>query len=721
MEKINEKSVKAPSLAERGLAIVKKAAAPAVYAAVGFAVSLFSGAVPTGIAVAAGMPMTAKASAFFIGAAAGYILAGAPETAVAAAVLLLLRAVVKKKGREAGKLYTSAAVFCFLFAAKTAAEAGEGITVTGLLLTAASAALAAAMTAVGAFAFDENAKKETRAAAVAVTVSALAASLFGFEFGWFSLGYAASVFIVLTAARSGGVTAATVYGTALGAVGAAVSGSLTPLAALSTSGLAAGLLSASGKLLPALASVAAAGLFALFGGDPVAALTGASAAGAAFIILPEKALRAVGTAIYAEGIKRSGAEAAAVFTARERLKGLSKGITEAADIMESGDRAKDIAAATVAVEKLACDGCGKKYACYGRLYDETADEVGAAVREAFYGEKSEKSERLRMRCERAERLFGALTEMAEKREKRSAEGKRFAAEAVKETERMIASVKDDEALEGYLRSKGEKCPSVATVSENGIKKTVLSGYSASLPEGKRLENELSEACGAKMRVVSRVEGDGYRITAVRAPRLSAFFAGAVKGKDGNALCGDSIVHFSTPEGRYYAAISDGMGSGAAAKADSSMTVNLLKCLLTKNFDGKTAMRAVNSAMRSSGPDASFATVDMLALNLHNGAAEFIKAGAAPSFVRRGDAVFEITSSTLPAGLSSGGEYDRTRFTLKKGDVVVMMSDGVYEGTESVKDEILRMKRLPPAEMCRRLVEAGGDDDRSAAVIVIGAA
>ncbi|MBQ3824217.1 MAG: hypothetical protein II808_03300, partial [Clostridia bacterium] len=83
---------------------------------------------------------------------------------------------------------------------------------------------------------------------------------------------------------------------------------------------------------------------------------------------------------------------------------------------------------------------------------------------------------------------------------------------------MIASVKDDDALEGYLRSKGEKCPSVATVSENGIKKTVLSGYSASLPEGKRLENELSEACGAKMRVVSRVEGDGYRITAVRAPR-----------------------------------------------------------------------------------------------------------------------------------------------------------------------------------------------------------
>ncbi|MBQ3824216.1 MAG: hypothetical protein II808_03295 [Clostridia bacterium] len=415
MEKINEKSVKAPSLAERGLAIVKKAAAPAVYAAVGFAVSLFSGAVPTGIAVAAGMPMTAKASAFFIGAAAGYILAGAPETAVAAAVLLLLRAVVKKKGREAGKLYTSAAVFCFLFAAKTAAEAGEGITVAGLLLTAASAALAAAMTAVGAFAFDENAKKETRAAAVAVTVSALAASLFGFEFGWFSFGYAASVFIILTAARSGGVTAATFYGTALGAVGAAVSGSLTPLAALSTAGLAAGLLSASGKLLPALASVAAAGLFALFGGDPVAALTGASAAGAAFIILPEKALRAVGTAIYAEGIKRSGAEAAAVFTARERLKGLSKGITEAADIMESGDRAKDTAAATEAVEKLACDGCGKKYACYGRLYDETADEVGAAVREAFFGEKSEKSERLRMRCERAERLFGALTEMAEKR------------------------------------------------------------------------------------------------------------------------------------------------------------------------------------------------------------------------------------------------------------------------------------------------------------------
>ena len=62
--------------------------------------------------------------------------------------------------------------------------------------------------------------------------------------------------------------------------------------------------------------------------------------------------------------------------------------------------------------------------------------------------------------------------------------------------------------------------------------------------------------------------------------------------------------------------------------------------------------------------------------MHTGTASFIKSGAAPSYIVRGGNLFRIASGTLPVGILSDISAEVTEFGLEKGDVIVMVSDGI---------------------------------------------
>ena len=90
---------------------------------------------------------------------------------------------------------------------------------------------------------------------------------------------------------------------------------------------------------------------------------------------------------------------------------------------------------------------------------------------------------------------------------------------------------------------------------------------------------------------------------------------------------------------------------------------------------------LNNMIRSRGADSTrecSSTIDLLELDLMTGASTFIKSGAAPSFVIRGSVVQRIHAGTVPIGIICALDAGQTRFELREGDTVVMISDGILQ-------------------------------------------
>lgn len=153
-------------------------------------------------------------------------------------------------------------------------------------------------------------------------------------------------------------------------------------------------------------------------------------------------------------------------------------------------------------------------------------------------------------------------------------------------------------------------------------------------------------------------------------------ARAVKEKE--EISGDSFSFLYPDSGDLVMLLSDGMGSGREAEADSEAIISLLEHLLEAGFHEETAVRLINSVLVLRSENHSFSTVDMSVINLYSGTCEFVKIGAATTFIKRDGWVETITSSTLPVGMLQEVDYDTKLKKLYDGDYVIMMSDGILE-------------------------------------------
>ena len=193
--------------------------------------------------------------------------------------------------------------------------------------------------------------------------------------------------------------------------------------------------------------------------------------------------------------------------------------------------------------------------------------------------------------------------------------------------------------------------------------------------------------------------------------------------------GDCITRFECTDGRYYVLICDGMGTGGEASVTSRVSATFLEEILRAGADMKVALTMLNNYMRSRSMECS-AGIDLMEIDRYTGEARFVKSGAAPSFVIRDGRLFRLCSKTVPIGILRALDAEMIRFTLEKGDIIVMLSDGVTENFEDSAwlCDMLSTRAVTdasPTEIAERIVAAarvGVDparrDDVSAAVMKI---
>ncbi len=164
-------------------------------------------------------------------------------------------------------------------------------------------------------------------------------------------------------------------------------------------------------------------------------------------------------------------------------------------------------------------------------------------------------------------------------------------------------------------------------------------------------------------------------------KLDIEYATASSPSGSGEISGDRAKCFTTQEELFYSVISDGMGTGETAASASTVAVSFLEKMLKAGAGKSLSLRMLNNVIRTKEAECS-TTVDMLELDLIYGKTTFLKCGAAPSYVKRGEDIFVIKSRTSPIGLLRSTDAEKTDFAIMPGDIIVMLSDGVIQTEES---------------------------------------
>ncbi|RAI85055.1 stage II sporulation protein E [Paenibacillus pabuli] len=168
---------------------------------------------------------------------------------------------------------------------------------------------------------------------------------------------------------------------------------------------------------------------------------------------------------------------------------------------------------------------------------------------------------------------------------------------------------------------------------------------------------------------------------------------AAAAKGGDVMSGDSFSTVELGNGTFAVALSDGMGNGERARMESSAALNILEQLLQSGMDEKLAIKSVNSVLMLRSPEEMYATVDMALIDEYTAETTFMKIGSTPSFIKRGQEVIQVSASNLPIGIIKDIEVDLVTLQLQPGDVLIMMTDGIYDAPGYAVNKELWMKRL----------------------------
>ena len=79
----------------------------------------------------------------------------------------------------------------------------------------------------------------------------------------------------------------------------------------------------------------------------------------------------------------------------------------------------------------------------------------------------------------------------------------------------------------------------------------------------------------------------------------------------------------------------------------------------------------------------FTTLDIMLFDLFNANAEFIKAGATESYLKRDNEVISLSAQALPIGIIENIDLSKETIKLQNNDYIYMMSDGFLEAFMAV--------------------------------------
>lgn len=294
--------------------------------------------------------------------------------------------------------------------------------------------------------------------------------------------------------------------------------------------------------------------------------------------------------------------------------------------------------------------------------------------------------------------------------------------------RLLTAYRDrpaEERAERVLKENGVERPQ-AFVMQDKNGKLRVEAYGATEPRVTReyLGTLLARAIGCELEL-PEIGGSNerFRILASERTRLSAKVGAYQLAYGENRVCGDCYDCFTAADGALYVILSDGMGTGSRARVDSAMACSVLSKLLKSGVALSAALETVNTVLMVKSADESFATLDICRIDLNTGECAVYKAGAATTYIKSSDRLIRASLSSPPAGTGGKLTVPAQKFSVRKGDVIVMMTDGVNPDEQWLSREL--SKPADPDALSERIAKAaraaetGRGDDISVVAVTVG--
>ena len=391
-----------------------------------------------------------------------------------------------------------------------------------------------------------------------------------------------------------------------------------------------------------------------------------------------------------------------------------------------------------------CIECKRRGECWGEDSSRCADAMQKLASALAKGEKISVSRLplyLKEKCARAQKLTSTINKrMASATEKALADtGCKLLASDYEAMSKILDShlekAKESTALDrtlsselsAYCRAKGLGIGAVSVWGDR-IKKIYAYGIDLS-----RHTISASELCRAFCRItksrlcspIYSIDGSDVELEMHSLPQLSVRCSVASLSKEGESVCGDSARYFENKDGYFYSVLCDGMGSGKEAAYTSSIAVEYISSMLEHSNPKELTVEMLNAVLRERSGECS-STVDLFEADTYTGEGCFIKSGAAPSFVVRGNNVYKIAAKTIPIGITDRIKAEKIKLRLRAGDIIVMASDGVVDGSEGIRaavEVLCRRTTNEPLDIAAALLsETKGRfacrDDMTVAVVCI---
>lgn len=719
--------------------------------------TLWGGISPLGAAVVAGLPMRYMLTGA-LGSLIGYILPPLEVSTFRYAAALLgvagIRFIVSGIKPAAKNPIWSAVIASAVVAGVGIAAAGQDFLTKGVL------GIAEGLLAGGSAYFIRRATSIKwsstagltleQTASLLISVSLALTSVLEVGVGGVSLGRVLSIALILFAARYGRAGAAAVCGISAALAVCVSGGPIETVAVLCFMGLICGVFSGIGKVALMLAPSAVSAVWVLVSAadkTSVAALTESVIAGLIFLIIPRTLAAKLGTFLTPKVTTPDTAGLRRTLTMRlgfasAALRGVSDTVEDVARCL-SISKKPSFANVLHEVENDACKGCTFMLYCWEKERKTTVDAVlgmADAVRTCRPVNLADVPEAFTEKCLRLERFEASIarhyTEFLNSvsAERRVTEMRGVVADQMNGIADMLSELSEEfRTAQRYDVAMANRV--AASLKELGLRadecSCVVDKFGRITVEVKLLE--APEMPINRARILERVEevcdrefeppevnrsGHHYYITVAEKAVYSVDCHCTQFNQGKNQLCGDTCKYFFDGRGRLIVIVSDGMGSGGRAAVDSAMTAGLAERLLKAGFGYDCTLRLVNSAMLFKSTDESLATLDISCIDLFSGKTELLKAGAAPTLVRRNGRTGRAECKTLPAGILNEVGFDRATVTLKEDDILVMMSDGVStEGTDWICAELEAYKGGGAKQLsemiataARRRRKDGHDDD-----------
>lgn len=221
-----------------------------------------------------------------------------------------------------------------------------------------------------------------------------------------------------------------------------------------------------------------------------------------------------------------------------------------------------------------------------------------------------------------------------------------------------------------------------------------------------LEKIVSKVLRCKMErasITDKPSGSGWKTVYLNsAPRYGVAFG--MSRAAINPECGDSLSVTKLDDGKIIIGLSDGMGTGAAAKEESQSTITLIENLYKAGLKSSLILPLVNKLLCLNNFE-TYSTLDIGILDRDSGVLDAIKLGAVATYITDGQSVRQINSHALPMGILDTVTPSVESVKLSTSDMVIMLSDGVIDtmGEDAFLNLITYEKSFNPQTVCDRII------------------